>query len=313
VLMAERTLYTPSIALSFAVGGAVAAARALSPARRRAVAAVLCLAVALLGARTWIRNPDWASTEAVGAALARDWPQAYRTHWLRAAEFTAAGRMQEAEVAWRTAHQIWARDAALLGGYGEFLMPMRRFEEAVPLLEEAQGLTPWAGHMSALLARAYLGVGRFQDAIDASGRAFRGRAIDPGSYFGIRARAYEGLGDAGNAIGAWRVAARQPPGDEWIYPAMLARALARYGLATDAAFAAEAALLRANTRGEEGGIEAIRAVLDAITHGCYRSIHVRSAPSGGTFEDQCADPLATWSLFGEPTFMQRAKDSQPAT
>jgi protein O-mannosyl-transferase len=313
VLMAERTLYTPSMALSFAVGGLIVAARTLSPGRRRAGVAALCMVITLLAARTWIRNPDWASTEAVGAALARDWPEAYRTHWLRADQYTADGRMQEAELAWRTAHRIWPRDAALLAGFGEFLMTLRRFEEAVPLLEEAEQLTPWAGHMPALLARAYLGVGRFQDAIDASGRAFRGKAIEPARYFGIRARAYEGLGDAGNAIAAWRVAARQPPGDEWIYPAMLARALARYGLEEDAAAAAAAAVMRADQRDEERGMEVARAVRDAITHGCYRSIHVRPAPAGGTLENGCGDPLASWSLFGEPTFVQPAKVSQSAT
>jgi hypothetical protein len=86
VVVAERLLYTPSFALSIALAflwktleGAGAPVRT-----RRFAAALAGIVIALMVARTVIRNPDWDSTETVFSALVRDHPESYRSQWRNA-------------------------------------------------------------------------------------------------------------------------------------------------------------------------------------------------------------------------------------
>jgi protein O-mannosyl-transferase len=302
VLLAERTLYTPSIALSFLAGAAAVAVRALPAARVRLATAAFATVVVLFGARTWIRNPDWASTDAVWQALARDRPESYRTHWALGAQHLAAGDRRAAELAWLTAHRIWPRDAALLSELGIFYLQDHRFVEAIPLLEEAESLAPWAGRASAFLAQAYLGAHRFEESLAALARARRQGEITAAAYYSVLARNHEGLGDDARAIGAWRVAARQPVGEGWLFAAMLARATARYGLREDALAAARLARERVPAA-DDLAAEAADALIAAIADGCYAA----DEPV------RCTDPIARWSLIGEGTLAQPAKELHTAS
>src|SRR5690606_39082543 len=67
IVLAERTLYLPSLSASIAAG--LAAQALLAAGRARALALAAACALLLLGARTIIRNPDWEDTRAVQAAL----------------------------------------------------------------------------------------------------------------------------------------------------------------------------------------------------------------------------------------------------
>jgi protein O-mannosyl-transferase len=302
VLLAERTLYTPSIALSFLAGAAAVTVRGLAPPRIRLATVVFAAVVVMFGARTWIRNPDWASTVAVWQSLARDRPESYRTHWALGTQHLAAGDRRAAEIAWLTAHRIWPRDAALLSEFALFYLQDHRFLEAIPLLEEAERLAPWAGRPSAFLAQAYLGAHRFEESLAALARAPRQGEITAATYYSVLARNYEGLGDDARAIGAWRVAVRQPVGQGWLLPAMLARATARYGLREDALVAARLARERVPAS-DDRAAEAAEALIAAIADGCY-------APAEPA---RCTDPIARWSLIGEGALAQPAKELQSAT
>jgi protein O-mannosyl-transferase len=63
VIVAERTLYMPSLAVSAIVAyGWLALAPRLTPQARRLAPVLLLLVVIAGGVRTWVRNPDWRST-----------------------------------------------------------------------------------------------------------------------------------------------------------------------------------------------------------------------------------------------------------
>ena len=95
VWVAERTLYLPSVGVSFLAVGlgryAVGFLRE-SPARLRwsAVGAATLL-VLLGGARTWTRNAAWRDTEAVFMTLAEEHPESFRAQWWMGMRLIDAG------------------------------------------------------------------------------------------------------------------------------------------------------------------------------------------------------------------------------
>ncbi|MGH7448272.1 MAG: tetratricopeptide repeat protein, partial [Longimicrobiales bacterium] len=136
VLVAERTLYLPSLAISAAAAyGWRAASRRGAPWVRRALPVGLVALLLVLGGRTWIRNPDWKDTLAVMNAFVRDHPHSYRAQWALASSHRIQGDVAAADARYRLATTIYDRDARLLTEYAELLLSMARFDEAIALLE----------------------------------------------------------------------------------------------------------------------------------------------------------------------------------
>jgi hypothetical protein len=137
VLVAERTLYVPSIALSL---GIVATDRLLPraafarPVRRLAVAASLGVMLALLTARTLIRIPDWRTTNAIFFALVQDRPDAFRAVWHSARVAASHGAADTAMRLHGEAIRLWPYRPRLLG-------------EAV-LYAAANGRSDWSRQLS---------------------------------------------------------------------------------------------------------------------------------------------------------------------
>jgi protein O-mannosyl-transferase len=107
VLVAERTLYLPSIALCFGAAALVDRVQNLAPRVRRAAAAAAVIAIGLLGARTLVRTPEWESSERIMLALVRDRPDSFRGQWhlariarLRGDEQAAIDRYARALALW---------------------------------------------------------------------------------------------------------------------------------------------------------------------------------------------------------------------
>jgi hypothetical protein len=135
VLFAERTLYLPSIALSFA---AAALLLFLSPrVHPRLIAMASMIVVLALGARSMVRVPEWESTDRILLSLVRDRPDAFRGRWHSARmhrtqgdvpnaireyqqmlglwPFRQAATEEVATFATREGYQQLARDVSLFG------------------------------------------------------------------------------------------------------------------------------------------------------------------------------------------------------
>jgi tetratricopeptide (TPR) repeat protein len=277
VVVAERLLYVPSIAIAFVVayGWRHIAARADVPAR--APACALAAIVILCGARTAMRIPDWRDTNAAIAALVRDHPESYRAQNLVGAallESEPAKAREYLELAYAT----WPDDPFLLSQIGRLELGGGDIARAVALLERARDLAPFVHETESSLAYGYVTLGRSAAALGALDRAQR-LGADPLTLLALRAQAYEGMGRQGPAAGAWRAAAHGDSGNVQHWK-LLARSLARGSL--DAA-----ALAAVDTARAVGGFadEGILAALErAIRAGCYRAPPVAGTP--------CADPLA---------------------
>lgn len=246
VLVAERTLYLPSVAVA-AVASLVWHRRVRSRGAVRPVHAfpLVAIIILLMGIRTVVRNPDWKDTPTVMAALLRDHPESYRAQWsegirLLMEEGDTLAAIEHLEFAYR----LWPRDSHLLTTYGSLHVDLERAGRAVELLETADALHPNLPAVTQNLARAYIEAERFEDAIHVLERGFR--QLGPNGYmFDMLARAYAGLGNDSMAAAAWRSATRRPIGDTWVSWGMLAGTLHRMGDRSGALAALDTALVRA--------------------------------------------------------------------
>lgn len=114
VLVAERTLYLPSISVSFALA-AVAAAPAFATRRAfRLGTAAVTTALALFAIRVVARIPDWRSTDSVMQALVRDQADSYRGHWHLARMARERDDVTAAIAQYDTAVVLWPHRRNLL-------------------------------------------------------------------------------------------------------------------------------------------------------------------------------------------------------
>lgn len=173
VLLAERTLYLPSVGLALAVGGGWHWLAAARPSWRRATVGGLGALLLLGGARTWARTPTWRDTSTVMATLARDHPESFRVRWLQADRLRQAGRTDQALAEYRRALDLVPLHYQLRFQYGVALMGAGRLEEAIHEFRSARDAVPELPDAHVLLMVALLRAHRPQDAITAGREALR--------------------------------------------------------------------------------------------------------------------------------------------
>ncbi len=286
VLMAERLLYLPSVALALAGAALVAHARVvIAPVQRQTAAAIAVLVIVLLGARTVIRNPDWRDSAAYYHALLRDHPESYRAQWGEAARRLSHGDRAGAHTAMALAWRIWPHDPQLLNEFALLHIWDHAYARAVPLLEQSTGLNDRARHVWINLSYVYLGVGRGADAEAAAQRA-AALGANRSETGALTAQSFELRARWQDALQAWQATVAVETGRTWTYWSALARALARADRPADAVAAADTARLLAPETGA-GQVDALRA---AIALGCYAGATVSK-------NAECADPLADWAII----------------
>ena len=288
VVIAERLLYLPSVALAMVVayGWRSVAARASTPIRLPAYA--LIAAIMVLGTRAFIRNADWKDGDAMLAALVRDHPESYRAQYALATALLEIDPIKARgylDLAYRT----WPSDPFLLSQIGRLELATPDFARAVEFLERSIQLAPFVHETQSSLAYGYLGLGRPADALHALDRAER-QGADALTLLPLRALAYEQMADWNRASGAWRTAAQQAGGDTR-YWKMAARTLARGGWTA----AALAAVDTARHRTSPDDSSTLAALETAIRGGCY------TAPKDPTAKpdaaQSCIDPIGSLSIL----------------
>ncbi|HET9985989.1 MAG TPA: hypothetical protein VFQ38_20485 [Longimicrobiales bacterium] len=154
ILVAERTLYLPSLALSFGVAALGALAPALRPAARRTLATLAAAAIVALAARSVVREPEWASTDTIFAALLRDRPDSFRAHWIHARAAALAGDPTGARAHYDEALRLWPYRRGLLLEAGEAAVSQGRLEYAAVIARMAVERWPDDPRARALAAAA---------------------------------------------------------------------------------------------------------------------------------------------------------------
>lgn len=205
VLLAERTLYLPSVAISVLAAG-LATGLANQPRRARAMGAA-AFAVILVAAsvRTWTRNPVWKSTATLMADLTTSHPESFRVQWYLAGTLLRAGRVDEAFRHYAVAVDLAPSHYNLLMEYGAALLVHGRATESERVLRKVADLMPDYVEPVVYLSQALFNQGRVQDALNMATRAlerFRGRKHIVGNIGGL----YHQQAQALAALGNWDAA-----------------------------------------------------------------------------------------------------------
>jgi protein O-mannosyl-transferase len=306
VLIAERTLYLPSFAMSALIASiwtwGEARVRARSSADGGEVAggvsprmttyaphAALAFVVVAFSILTWTRNPDWHSTPRVQAALLRDHPESYRAQWTLGARLWQAGRIDEARVRLEFAYRLYPRDSQFLTEYGNFLFSTGEPDRAIDLLERAHAMHDFVPRTVVLLAFAYIYRGRFEEGLAMTQHARR-IGVSDSQVLPLLAFAQEGLGRPDRAVGIWRILDRYSQLRSWRLSAFLARTLAGAGHSEQAMSALDEARRQAPDDASARAI--LDAIQDSIGSGCYVSrVSARTHDASARDPDGACDPL----------------------
>ncbi|MFO7261984.1 MAG: hypothetical protein DIU52_012580 [bacterium] len=274
VVVAERILYLPSLAVSIAAAYAWVALEQNGTRRARQLAAAAAAAVLVLfGGRAVLRNPEWKSTDTIFAALLRDHPESYRAQWYAAHRASQRRDAKAAAEHWGLACRLWPRDAALLTECGAHYLRAAWPERAVEFLEASRAMAPDVSRTQALLAQAYLQVGRAEDALRAAEQAMRIGPLEP-VLQELRASALQAMGEHQRAARAARAAVSLGGEGTWREWAFYARTLFEAGAHAAASAALDTAFLRAGE--DQRAREVLTALRDSVSMGTLD----RNAPAG---------------------------------
>jgi protein O-mannosyl-transferase len=307
VVVAERLLYTPSMAIAFGVAALWRLLpRASANARRLAVAAG-ALAIIAAGARTVVRNPDWKNTDAVWDAIVRDHPESYRSHIINAARASEAGQHTLARRYLELAYRIWPDDAPMLSQLAEHALREGDFDLAVALYERARTVAPFVTTYDIGIAIAHLAADRPTLALPPLDRA-HANGGNPKTIHALRAQALAQLGHWTRAAEAWAASLAAPGRSLSSFFALHARTLAMAGATRQAAVAADSAIARAENPDIHRLLLELRA---AIGRGCYDG-GASSDPQPAPAQLPSCDPLHAWGIVVPVLRPENAKELQNA-
>jgi tetratricopeptide (TPR) repeat protein len=197
ILVAERTLLSPSIGALLAVGGLVdAVGLALPHARGRLRQAAVAALVAVLGmgaVRSALRQPVWRDNPTAIRQAVRDAPLSYRTWYAYGWLLRGEGQPGEAWSALQRAERMYQRDPAVYEALGQFEHGQRGCRGAIPYFERALAIDSTRYFARGRLYVCLLNQGDSARALDV---AARGAAMGQ-LYFQlvtVRARGQAGLG-----------------------------------------------------------------------------------------------------------------------
>jgi protein O-mannosyl-transferase len=142
ILLAERTMYLPSLGFSFVVAGGMAWLIDRRPQSVRWVWVVASTAVILMLSRTVSRNPSWMSTFAVLDTLSNEHPESFLSVRARATGFAAVGEYEEASRYYEIALEMAPDAFDILLEVGRFYGERERWARAEELLTRATAIFP---------------------------------------------------------------------------------------------------------------------------------------------------------------------------
>lgn len=137
ILVAERTLFLPSVGLAIALAATTDQIRLRlvhRPHLKGVGLAGTTVLLLLAGWRSADRQPDWRDTVVLLSRDAQTAPHTYRLHYLLGQEHQSRGNVVEAELAFDRAAGLWARDPRPFSALGQLLRARGECGEAIQVL-----------------------------------------------------------------------------------------------------------------------------------------------------------------------------------
>lgn len=257
VLLAERTLYVPSMGLALGAGWLLWAVGRRVP---RTAGIVALAAVALLSLRTWTMTPVWKSTTLVFEHVLQSHPESGRLQWVLADHFYEdRDDPDRALDVYRLAVGVNGRSYPLMIGIIERLVDLDRLEQARALARWTWHEDPRLPQAPTLLAVALAEEGRYQEALEPARAALEAEAAGPGREVDalthhILARAYAEQGRWEDAIRHRRATIDAGEGHHWMQWLWLAHLEAASGDTASAVAALDSARVRAPGEAPAAGV-----------------------------------------------------------
>jgi tetratricopeptide (TPR) repeat protein len=202
IVLAERTLYLPSLAVSIVVALALAK---VAPARRKWLVAGLAVWLAGFSVVTVKRNTVWYNTDTMFEDLRQKHPESVRLLYTLALDYHKRGEWEQAREYFSMWIEIWPYHAPWLGQYAAALADYGDFEKADSMISLAIRLKPNVVPFYRLRAIMYLDGGDPERALRTIDEAVAIVGVDP-DLQGLRAEAYERLGQLPAAVQAQEAA-----------------------------------------------------------------------------------------------------------
>jgi tetratricopeptide (TPR) repeat protein len=202
IVLAERTLYLPSVAVS--VIAALALAKTV-PSWRRWLLAGLAVWLAGFSVVTVKRNPVWYDTDSLFEDLREKHPESIRLLYAKALDYYKMGAWELAREYFNMWIEIWPHHAPWLGQYAAALADFGEFEKADSVISVAIRMKPNVTTFHRLRAIMLLDGGNPERALQAIDEAVAIVGVDP-DFEGLRAEAYERLGRLPDAVEAQEAA-----------------------------------------------------------------------------------------------------------
>lgn len=142
-VLAERTLYLPSLGVALLVGVVLQhAARQLGPASVRVAAGALTLLLLWSAVRSAQWTEHWRNHERLFARMIAADPRGYAGYWMAGAEATRLGRREAGLALFEQAYALEQRDRGLVLSYGASLADHGHWERAAAVYRDALKLAP---------------------------------------------------------------------------------------------------------------------------------------------------------------------------
>jgi hypothetical protein len=164
VMLAERTLYLPSVGLAFVAAGVVVWAAERRRESLPALLMVIAVVCAVFMTRTVLRNPSWMSTFAMLSTLTEEHPESIRAIRSRARGLDLVGETDEAARHYEVAVELVPNEYSLLIEAARFYGRQEEWTRAEPLLRHAVDLFPDLPAAWQVLSEQRLNQGRGQEA-----------------------------------------------------------------------------------------------------------------------------------------------------
>ena len=260
VLLAERTLYLPSVGFAAGLGWMLAQLHCERP---RTGAVVGAMVLALLCGRTIARNPTWKDNASVFATLLRERPESGRAQWVLGDMYMEVGDHARGLAAYRRAIGMVGESYTLLAEVGRRLMAAGFDPGAEHLLRRAWRQRPEFGLAPSLLTVLYDRQQRWELAEETARAAL---AVEPGNtvQWHLLARSLTARGRLEEAAEARRRVVRSGEDrlEQWRWIAELE--LLRGDTATARAISSlDSARLRARDAMRVAEVDSMRAALSA--------------------------------------------------
>jgi len=131
VLLAERTLYLPSVGLAAATGWLIVR---LAQERRRVAWGALVVIIVGSSVRTWTRTPAWYDTNTVFTVMMTESPHAGRSQWALGDQFMRAGQTSLALQSYRAAITLLDTSYQLITEIARSMISHEHYQGAERLL-----------------------------------------------------------------------------------------------------------------------------------------------------------------------------------